>query len=80
MAIRPPLPARAHPRQQPARVGCYLTLTDADDGAQPAGLIVLTINGDRIGAITRFLDSGLFRHFGLPIELHDHSTHVRHTS
>jgi RNA polymerase sigma-70 factor (ECF subfamily) len=71
------VPTRAN--NQPA-FGCYLTLTNADEGAQRAGLIVLTINGDRIGAITRFLDSGLFRHFGLPLELHDRSTHVRHTS
>jgi RNA polymerase sigma-70 factor (ECF subfamily) len=30
------------------------------------GIMVLTIEGDRISAITRFIDSGLMPHFGLP--------------
>ena len=69
------VPTRAN--NQPA-FGCYLTLTDADDGAQQGSSCSRsTVTGS---AITRFLDSGLFRHFGLPLELHDRSTHVRHTS
>jgi RNA polymerase sigma-70 factor (TIGR02960 family) len=51
---------------QPA-FGCYL----AEPGhriAYPAGLVVLTLTGDRIGAITRFHDVDLFGHFGLPGE------------
>lgn len=35
------------------------------------GLIVLTLAGDSICAITRFGDDGLFRHFGLPPALPD---------
>jgi RNA polymerase sigma-70 factor (ECF subfamily) len=30
------------------------------------GIMVLTLEGDRISAITRFIDSGLMPHFGLP--------------
>jgi RNA polymerase sigma-70 factor (TIGR02960 family) len=30
------------------------------------GVIVLTLDGDRISALTRFGDSGILRHFGLP--------------
>lgn len=50
------LPTRAN--AQPA-FGCYL------DGA-PAGLVVLTLDGDRIARITRFMDDALFPTFGLP--------------
>jgi RNA polymerase sigma-70 factor (TIGR02960 family) len=56
------VPTRAN--TQPA-YGCYLADIDTPI-ARPAGLIVLTLDGDRIGAITRFLDNGLFRRFGLP--------------
>jgi RNA polymerase sigma-70 factor (TIGR02960 family) len=64
------VPTRAN--TQPS-YGCYLT--DADTRiAHPAGLIVLTLNGDRIGAITRFLVNDLFRRFRLPEELPDMST------
>jgi RNA polymerase sigma-70 factor (TIGR02960 family) len=35
-------------------------------GAGPAGLIVLTLTGDRIGAITRFHTNSLMPRFGLP--------------
>jgi RNA polymerase sigma-70 factor (TIGR02960 family) len=49
---------------QPA-FGCYLK-----DNQSPIacahGLIVLTLEDDRISAITRFLDSSVYRHFGLP--------------
>jgi RNA polymerase sigma-70 factor (TIGR02960 family) len=52
---------------QPA-FGCYVT--DADGSvAHAAGLVVLTLDGDRIGALTRFLDDGLLPRFGLPDEL-----------
>jgi hypothetical protein len=33
---------------------------------EAAGLIVLTPAGDRISAVTRFLDSAVFGYFGLP--------------
>jgi RNA polymerase sigma-70 factor (TIGR02960 family) len=50
--------------RQPA-FGCYLP--DADAGiAHPRGLFVLTLRGDGIVAITWFLDTDVFRHFGLP--------------
>jgi RNA polymerase sigma-70 factor (TIGR02960 family) len=56
------VPTRAN--TQPA-LGCYLP--DAQAGiARPYGLIVLTLEGDRIAAITRFGDTSLFGHFGLP--------------
>ena len=35
------------------------------------GLIVLTLAGDKISAITRFGDNSLFPHFGLPRTLRD---------
>jgi RNA polymerase sigma-70 factor (TIGR02960 family) len=50
------LPTRAN--AQPA-FGCYLD-------AAPAGLVVLTLDGDRIARITRFMDDTLFPAFGLP--------------
>jgi hypothetical protein len=34
--------------------------------ARPNGLIVLTLQGDRISAITWFSDSSVFLYFGLP--------------
>ncbi|WP_232666434.1 RNA polymerase subunit sigma-70 [Pseudonocardia sp. TRM90224] len=49
------LPTRAN--TQPA-FGCYL-------GGRPAGLIVLTLRGDRIATITRFLEAD-FPRLGLP--------------
>ena len=51
------VPTRAN--TQPA-FGCYLP------DARPYGLLVLTLEGDAIAAITWFAGSGLFRHFGLP--------------
>jgi len=36
------------------------------------GLIVLTLAGDKICAITRFGDNALFPHFGLPRSLRDY--------
>jgi RNA polymerase sigma-70 factor (ECF subfamily) len=49
---------------QPA-FGCYLR--DPEDGRSHAcGLVVLTIAGDRIAAIDRFVDNSLMPRFGLP--------------
>ena len=50
------VPTRAN--GQPA-FGCYLL-------GRAYGLMVLTLSGDRVVAITGFPDTGLFRHFGLP--------------
>jgi RNA polymerase sigma-70 factor (TIGR02960 family) len=55
-------PTRAN--GQPA-FGCYLP--DAEEGiARPYGLMVLTLQGDQISAITWFGGSSVFPHFGLP--------------
>jgi RNA polymerase sigma-70 factor (TIGR02960 family) len=56
------VPTRAN--TQPA-FGCYLPDPHAAI-ARPYGLIVLTLEGDAIAAITWFADTGVFRHFGLP--------------
>jgi RNA polymerase sigma-70 factor (ECF subfamily) len=56
------VPTRAN--SQPA-FGCYLPDAQAVI-ARPYGLIVLTLAGDAIAAITWFADTGVFRHFGLP--------------
>jgi RNA polymerase sigma-70 factor (TIGR02960 family) len=56
---------------QPA-YGCYLADPNSPL-AHPAGLIVLTLNGDRISALTRFLDTELFHRFELPETLADPS-------
>jgi RNA polymerase sigma-70 factor (TIGR02960 family) len=56
------LPARAN--NQPAFV-CYLDEPDAPV-AQPAGLFVLTVTGDKISRLTRFLNWELPAHFGEP--------------
>ena len=53
-------PTRAN--AQPA-FACYLGQPDAP-AAHPSGLAVLTLSGDRIAAITRFLDSELPSIFG----------------
>jgi RNA polymerase sigma-70 factor (TIGR02960 family) len=56
------VPTRAN--GQPA-FGCYLP--DPHTGfARPYGLMVLTLEGERISAITWFGDSRVFPHFGLP--------------
>ncbi len=49
---------------QPA-FGCYLSGSDAE-AARAFSLLVLTLEGDRISAITWFADSSVFPHFGLP--------------
>jgi RNA polymerase sigma-70 factor (TIGR02960 family) len=56
------VPTRAN--TQPA-FGCYLPDPQAAI-ARPYGMIVLTLEGDAIAAITWFADTGVFRHFGLP--------------
>jgi RNA polymerase sigma-70 factor (TIGR02960 family) len=55
-------PTRAN--TQPA-YGCYLAEPGQPEG-QPAGVMVLTLRGDRIRGLTRFFDDGLFGWFGLP--------------
>jgi RNA polymerase sigma-70 factor (TIGR02960 family) len=59
------VPARAN--TQPA-LACYLA-GPHDTTAHPAGLIVLTLSGDRVGAITRFHTDHLLPRFGLPTTL-----------
>jgi hypothetical protein len=49
---------------QPA-FGCYLPVPRAAI-ARAYGLLVLTLEGDRIAAITWFVDTGVFPHLGLP--------------
>jgi RNA polymerase sigma-70 factor (TIGR02960 family) len=56
------VPTRAN--SQPA-FGCYLPDPHAAI-ARPYGMIVVTLAGDAIAAITWFSDTGVFRHFGLP--------------
>ena len=56
------VPTRAN--TQPA-FGCYLPDPHAAV-ARPYGMIVVTLAGDAIAAITWFSDTGLLRHFGLP--------------
>jgi RNA polymerase sigma-70 factor (ECF subfamily) len=56
------MPTRAN--GQPA-FGCYLSVSAADV-ARAYGLIVLTLAGDQISAITWFADSSVFPQFGLP--------------
>jgi hypothetical protein len=59
------IPARAN--GQPA-FGFYI-----EDEHEPVfrghGMVVLTLEGERISAITRFIDHGLMRWFGLPLTL-----------
>jgi RNA polymerase sigma-70 factor (TIGR02960 family) len=71
-AVHPTAPYRLIPTRangQPA-FGCYLP-----DGAAPVvranGLLVLTLDGDRISALTRFLDNSVIGWFGLPRTLPD---------
>jgi RNA polymerase sigma-70 factor (TIGR02960 family) len=56
------VPTRAN--TQPA-FGCYLPDAQAAI-ARPYGLIVLTLAGDAVAAITWFADTAVFPHFGLP--------------
>lgn len=52
--------------------GCYLPDPDRPDVADPAGLIVLTMDAGRITGITRFLDSASLARCGLPAKLSIH--------
>ena len=56
------VPTRAN--TQPA-FGCYLPVPETDV-ARAYSLFVLTLEGDRISAITWFADSSVFPQFGLP--------------
>ena len=56
------VPTRAN--TQPA-FGCYRHDAHAPI-AHATGIIVLTLEGDQISAITLFLDSSALPHFGLP--------------
>jgi RNA polymerase sigma-70 factor (ECF subfamily) len=56
------VPCRAN--TQPA-FGCYLACAD-QPAAYAVGLLVLTLSGNQIRGITRFLDDELPRVFGLP--------------
>jgi RNA polymerase sigma-70 factor (TIGR02960 family) len=61
------IPTRAN--GQPA-YGCYLC--DAHTPiARAHGLLVIALTGERISAVTRFLDNSLLAHFGLPRTLRD---------
>ena len=61
------VPTRAN--TQPA-FGAYLR--DAHSPIWHAhGLVVLTLSGTEISAVTRFMDTGLLRQFGLPRTLRD---------
>jgi RNA polymerase sigma-70 factor (ECF subfamily) len=57
---------------QPA-FGCYLEALEGAT-AQAAGVIVLTLDGDQICTITRFLDNSILRYFGFPRTLSEHVT------
>jgi RNA polymerase sigma-70 factor (ECF subfamily) len=59
-----PLLVSTRANTQPA-FGCYFPSPQTDI-ARPYALLVLTLEGDRISAITWFGGSGFFRHFGLP--------------
>ena len=61
------VPTRAN--GQPA-FGYYLHDVHAPV-AHANGLVVLTLAGDKISAITRFGDNSLLPHFGLPRTLRD---------
>lgn len=54
---------------QPA-FGCYLKDLQAPI-ARASGLIVLTLAGDRISGLTRFVDNNVLLHFGLPPTLYE---------
>ncbi len=61
------VPTRAN--GQPA-FGCYISDPQAPI-AHAHGILVLTLAGDRVSAITRFLDNAVLPQFGLPRTLRD---------
>jgi hypothetical protein len=65
MARRAPLPANRYTREQPAVFGCYGTDAHAPI-AHPQGLLVLTLEGERIVAITTFIDTSVLPPSGFP--------------
>jgi len=70
-ALRPDgillVPTRAN--GQPA-FGCYFRDPQAPI-ARAHGILVLTLAGDRISAVTRFLDNAVLPRFGLPRTVRD---------
>lgn len=68
-----------HANGQPA-FGCYLR--DPRTSIEHAsGLLVLTLSGDRISAVTRFVDNSVLPHFGLPRTLAaEHRPRTRESS
>ena len=52
-------------------VGCYIW-DERSDAYVARVLDVLTFRGDQIAAVTAFIDTGLFAHFGLPDVLPEH--------
>lgn len=60
----PPLLVPTRANTQPA-FGCYFPSPQTEI-ARPYALLVLTLEGDRISAITWFGGSSVFPHFGLP--------------
>jgi hypothetical protein len=54
---------------QPA-FGCYRTDAHAPI-AHATGLVVLTLDGERIAAITQFMNPSILSRFGLPRTLRD---------
>jgi RNA polymerase sigma-70 factor (TIGR02960 family) len=63
------VPVRAN--GQPA-FGCYLQ-EGPDAVLEAHGMMVLTLSGDRISAVTRFVDNGNLGRFGLPLVLEERS-------
>ncbi|HEY7622491.1 MAG TPA: RNA polymerase subunit sigma-70 [Solirubrobacteraceae bacterium] len=66
-AVRRGAPLRLVPTRangQPA-FGCYFPVPQTGI-ARPYGLLVVTLDGDRVSAMTWFADSGVFPLFGLP--------------
>ena len=61
------IPTRAN--GQPA-FGCYVR-DSAAPVARAYGLLVLTLDGDRVCAVTRFIDNRVLPRFGLPRTLPD---------
>ncbi|MGH3151632.1 MAG: sigma-70 family RNA polymerase sigma factor [Streptosporangiaceae bacterium] len=57
------VPARANGQ---VAFGCY---TQDGDGFRAHGTMVLTLEGDKIAALTRFVENGVLRWFGLPLEV-----------
>ena len=66
-AVRRGGPLRLQPTRangQPA-FGCYFPSPQTEVG-RPYGLLLLTLEGDQISAMTWFADNSVFPHFGLP--------------